>query len=41
MLQILSGSYIVIFYAVDIVKDTGGAIDSQVSRFDEVEMTTG
>ncbi|XP_013186921.1 facilitated trehalose transporter Tret1 [Amyelois transitella] len=26
MLQILSGSYVVIFYAVDIVKDSGGAL---------------
>ncbi|CAH2096310.1 unnamed protein product [Euphydryas editha] len=31
ILQILSGSYVVIFYAVDIVKDTGGSLDPQVA----------
>lgn len=31
MLQILSGSYIVIFYAVDIVTDSGGSLDPNVS----------
>ncbi|XP_026327179.1 facilitated trehalose transporter Tret1-like isoform X2 [Hyposmocoma kahamanoa] len=30
MLQILSGSYVVIFYAVDIVKKTGGSLDPHV-----------
>ncbi|XP_061716000.1 facilitated trehalose transporter Tret1-like isoform X1 [Cydia pomonella] len=30
MLQILSGSYVVIFYAVDMVRDSGGALDPQV-----------
>ncbi|XP_049873513.1 facilitated trehalose transporter Tret1-like isoform X2 [Pectinophora gossypiella] len=29
MLQIVSGSYVVIFYAVDIVKKTGGSLDPQ------------
>ncbi|XP_063825892.1 facilitated trehalose transporter Tret1-like [Ostrinia nubilalis] len=32
MLQILSGSYVVIFYAVDIVKDSGGSMNPQVSK---------
>lgn len=31
MLQILSGSYVVIFYAVDIVKDAGGSLNPTVS----------
>lgn len=31
MLQILSGSYVVIFYAVDIVKDSGGSMEPTVS----------
>ncbi|CAH0751373.1 unnamed protein product [Diatraea saccharalis] len=32
ILQILSGSYVVIFYAVDIVKDAGGSLESNVSK---------
>lgn len=31
MLQILSGSYVVIFYAVDIVTKTGGSLEPHVS----------
>ncbi|XP_063825521.1 facilitated trehalose transporter Tret1-like [Ostrinia nubilalis] len=31
MLQILSGSYVVIFYAVDIVKDSGGSMNPQMA----------
>lgn len=31
LLQILSGSYVVIFYAVDIVKDSGGSLQPTVS----------
>lgn len=31
MLQIISGSYVVIFYAVDIVKDTGGSLNPYIA----------
>lgn len=31
MLQIISGSYVVIFYAVDIVKDAGGSLNPHVN----------